>query len=183
MQPDNEITRSIQSTIGRIDRNTFQVLPGLIKQLFRDREWEKLKKEGDKKPFKNFVEYCESRDFNGLHIPVQKLMQLCDSKPEVVAMIERETSISYQRAVRNEKIKELRAEGKTQAEIAGEVGLSQNRVSEIVSENSVITQKTDKPKRTIDGYRITQYTKPETAAAKIREKFGDEFADTLKQLL
>ena len=44
------------------------------------------------------------------------------------------------------------------------VGLSQNRVSEVLSENRVITPKADTPRKTV-GYRITEYTRPATAAA------------------
>ncbi len=79
---------------------------------------------------------------------------------------------------RNEEIKAKREEGKTQQQIADEVGLSQNRVSEILSVKTVITEKADNPRK-VDGYRITTYTTPATAAMKIREKFGDAFADEL----
>ena len=177
------ITRTIQQTLGRIDGNIFQVLPGLIRQLFEKREWENIIAHKTQMPFKSFLDYCEADDVNGLNIKLDRLMQLCDSAPDVVELLERETSVRYQKQVRDERIKELRGSGMTQREIAEEVGLSRNRVSEIVSENSVITQKTDKSKRNQNGYRITTHTKPQTAAAKIREVFGDEFAEQLREAL
>jgi predicted transcriptional regulator len=84
-------------------------------------------------------------------------------------------------AARQEKAKELREEGKTQREIAEELGVSQQTVSVDLSlpEKEVITLKTGKEPRKVIGYRITQYTKPETAARRIREVFGDEFAASL----
>lgn len=54
----------------------------------------------------------------------------------------------------------MRDDGKTQQAIGDEVGLSQNRVSEILSEKGVMTPKTDTPKRTRTVLQITQYTKP-----------------------
>ena len=84
-------------------------------------------------------------------------------------------------AARQEKAKELRESGKTQQQIAEELGVSQQTVSVDLSlpEKEVITLKTGKEPRKVIGYRITQYTKPETAARRIREVFGDEFAASL----
>jgi hypothetical protein len=67
----------------------------------------------------------------------------------------------------------------TQQEIADQVGVSQRRVGQILEEKTVITEKTSKPKRDVKGYRITSYTKPETAAQKIIDIFGEEFAKNL----
>lgn len=52
----------------------------------------------------------------------------------------------------------------------------------LLPEKSVMTQKTGKaPRKAV--YQISEYTKPETAAEKIRDKFGDEFAFALGTLL
>ena len=48
--------------------------------------------------------------------------------------------------------------------------------SDAFSENSVYTKKTEKEPRRKKQFNITQYTKPTTAAQKIRATFGDEFA-------
>ena len=90
-----------------------------------------------------------------------------------------------QKMARAAKAKELREEGKTQQEIAEELGVSQQTVSSDLSlpEKEVITPKAGKEPRTVIGYRITQYTKPETAARRIREVFGDDFADALAESL
>jgi hypothetical protein len=63
--------------------------------------------------------------------------------------------------------------------VAEELGVSQRTVSDDLAENRVITEKPAKEPRKVIGYRITQYTKPETAARRIREVFGDEFAASL----
>jgi orotate phosphoribosyltransferase-like protein len=81
-------------------------------------------------------------------------------------------------AARQEKAKELREEGKTQREIAEELGVARTTLWRDGCRNDVITEKSQQPRKVI-GYRITQYTKPETAARRIREVFGDEFAASL----
>ena len=62
------------------------------------------------------------------------------------------------------------------------VGLSQRRVGQILEENRVRTPKTSNPRKTIR-YEISQYTKPATAAEKIRATFGHDFAQKLKDAL
>ena len=65
-----------------------------------------------------------------------------------------------------------------QQQIADAVGVHRNTVSSDLNqctEKTVMTEKTVQPtKKTV--YQINQYTKPETAAEKIRAKFGDDFA-------
>jgi DNA-binding CsgD family transcriptional regulator len=80
---------------------------------------------------------------------------------------------------RQTKAKQLREEGKTQREIAEELGVDQKTISRDLGKNTVITEKMPKEPRKVIGYRITQYTKPETAARRIRDIFGDEFANDL----
>jgi predicted XRE-type DNA-binding protein len=67
----------------------------------------------------------------------------------------------------------------TQQEIADQVGVSQGRVAQILLEKTVRTEKTNNPKRVKLRYEITSYTKPETAAQKIIDIFGEEFAKNL----
>lgn len=83
---------------------------------------------------------------------------------------------------RAEKVRELRDQNKTQQAIADELGVSQPTIANDLSENGVYTPKTDKPRKVIQ-YKISQYTKPETAAEKIHAKFGPEFAQALKEAL
>jgi len=84
-------------------------------------------------------------------------------------------------AERQAKAKELREEGKTQQQIADALGVSRRTVCSDLdcAENTVITQKPAQQPRKVIGYRITQYTKPETAAKRIRDIFGDKFANDL----
>jgi predicted transcriptional regulator len=84
---------------------------------------------------------------------------------------------------RAQKAKELREQGKTQQQIADELGVTQRTVSTDLEENRVITPKTSKPRKVI-GYRITEYTKPETAAQKLIDTFGDKWCSELvKELI
>ena len=79
---------------------------------------------------------------------------------------------------RAEKVKQLRDQGMTQQQIADAVGVHRNTVSSDLNqctEKSVQTEKPVQPRK-VTQYTVTQYTKPETAAEKIRAKFGDDFA-------
>lgn len=84
-------------------------------------------------------------------------------------------------AQRQTKARELRGEGRTQQEIAEELGVSRRTVCSDLdcAEKPVMTEKPAQQPRQRITYQITQYTKPETAARRIREVFGDEFANDL----
>jgi len=84
---------------------------------------------------------------------------------------------------RAEKAKALREEGKTQQAIADELGVDQKTVSRDLGNNTVYTPEVPKERRKVIQYKISQYTTPETAAQKIRAKFGDDFAQQLKEAL
>jgi predicted transcriptional regulator len=68
--------------------------------------------------------------------------------------------------------------GKTQQETADMLGVSQPTVVNDLSRNTDMPKKVDKPRVRIT-YQIQSGTKPETAAKKIKEKFGVEFAEQL----
>jgi len=68
----------------------------------------------------------------------------------------------------------------TQQAIADKYELSQNRVSEILSEKTVCTKKTDKPKRKQIQYKINSGTKPDVAATRIIETFGYDIELSLR---
>jgi predicted transcriptional regulator len=86
---------------------------------------------------------------------------------------------------RRETVKSLREDGLTQQEIADELGVHRNTVnSDLCTKNEVYTKEiVHKEPRKVTQYKISQYTKPEVAAKKIREIFGDEFADRLDEEL
>jgi DNA invertase Pin-like site-specific DNA recombinase len=93
-------------------------------------------------------------------------------------------SISELKAYRNEKIKQMKANGVANIKIAEKFKLSEGRVSQIINESLENNSLLKNPKDYIKySFTMNNYTKPETAAIKIRDKFGDEFADQLKELL
>ncbi len=73
-------------------------------------------------------------------------------------------------------------EGKTQQQVADELGVSQDTISKDLKRNTGMPEKVFKPRKRIT-YQIQDGTKPATAAQKIREKFGNDFADRLRQEL
>ncbi|HEY7804169.1 MAG TPA: hypothetical protein VIC30_07015 [Orrella sp.] len=69
-------------------------------------------------------------------------------------------------------------------ESAEKLGLSKSKAHRMLSQkSSVHTKNGTKPKRELKQYKISQYTKPATAAQKIRETFGDDYALELASLL
>ena len=116
---------------------------------------------------------------NYIGIQIEYLQEKAD---KAKSTIKEYSKPGKQNVYRNKYIKEQIEAGKTQQQVADEVGISRNRISEIVSEKSVYTPKTDTKRKTVQ-YKISQYTTPETAAQKIRGTFGDEFALALGTLL
>lgn len=75
-----------------------------------------------------------------------------------------------------------REAGESLREIAAEAGVSQQTVMRRCSTKTVYTEKVEQPRK-VTQYKITHYTKPTTAAAKIRATFGNDFALALGTLL
>ena len=69
--------------------------------------------------------------------------------------------------------------GESFRSIAKDSGVAPNTVRNRVCNKPSVHTKDCTPKRKVIQYKISQYTKPETAAVKIRDTFGDEFADAL----
>ena len=136
--------------------------------------------------FTTLREFVETTiDKGGLGIPLVKAKEFLDFNPayrhkaaELKARLDQKDD-DYRR---NVGIHAQRQQGKTQQQIANEVGLSRRRVGEVLAGKPVMTQKTAKP-RILSVYQINSGTKPETAAAKIVEKFGMGFAKSLKACL
>ena len=75
-----------------------------------------------------------------------------------------------------------REAGESLRDIAADEDVSPQTVMRRCSTNTVMTEKVEHKRQRIT-YQITQYTKPETAALRIRETFGDDFALTLGTIL
>jgi hypothetical protein len=105
---------------------------------------------------------------------------------DALLVLDPDHAIPIEEAVNKAKQKEewtaRREAGESYREIAKDVGVAPNTVKNRCAINTVITAKVAHPRNVI-GYRITQYTKPETAADKIIEKFGADFAQQLADSL
>jgi hypothetical protein len=75
-----------------------------------------------------------------------------------------------------------REAGESLREIAAEAGVAPNTVRNRCATKTVRTEKVAQTRR-LTRYEISHYTKPTTAAAKIRATFGDDFALALGTLL
>ena len=89
-------------------------------------------------------------------------------------------SKSEEIAERQAKARELREDGMTQQQIAEVLGVTDRTIrSDLKAEEKPArAEKISAPRQQIR-YAIYAGTKPETAARRIREVFGDEFADAL----
>ena len=106
-------------------------------------------------------------------------------QPITVAEADKEIRTKREEIIeRQAKAKELREEGKTQQEIADELGVTDRTIrSDLKAErNADMPEKVSAPRKRVTS-QIQFGTKPETAARRIREVFGDEFAEALKSFL
>ena len=85
---------------------------------------------------------------------------------------------------RAEEAKRLRDQGMTQREIAERLGVTDRTIRDDLkaAEKTVMTEISSASRQRIT-YQITNYTKPTTAAEKIRATFGDEWARELADSL
>ena len=139
-------------------------LIGDLERIIKHRLWERI-------GFSSMEEYAVKH--------LQHSEQWCH---EVIHIYRREWSPEERRKrtvgdliERNAQIR-ADAETKTQAEVAAEHGITQGRVSQIISGTA---------NRSKDGPRVylRPGTDPAAAAARIREKLGDDFADQLRLAL
>lgn len=118
------------------------------------------------------------REFIDNHVrPPAELLDMLQKAEGVLTLDAKEI---IDRLARNKDVAQEYAEGMSQAAIAEKYGIAQQTVSDIVTGKQVMT---GKPKRERKVLQLSSGTKPETAAQKIRDTFGDEFADQLKALL
>ena len=80
-------------------------------------------------------------------------------------------------ASRRQRVQELADEGLSQRAIAKQVGVSKTQV---VKDLGTHDKKGDQPRRV---YQVSNYTKPETAAAKLLDKFGHDWCRDLQAAL
>lgn len=80
------------------------------------------------------------------------------------------------------RILELKGDGLSERKIAAEVGKSQPTVHRVIQKSVMKKDESPAPRKLVV-YQLNQGTKPTVAALKIRQKFGDEFADALKEAL
>jgi hypothetical protein len=81
--------------------------------------------------------------------------------------------IANEQAIRDQEIRREAAGGKTQQQIAEEFGITQGRVSQVISPCP------NRPRPNRQVLQLSAGTDPALAAARIRERLGDDFADSL----
>ena len=129
--------------------------------------------------FESRNEFLEKRVLLDFDLTEQSLTDIVAAlkKGEPVKLTKREEVIA-----RSDESKRLvNEEGLTQQQAAEQLGVSRRTVSDDVARNEGIPTKPAAAKRI--QYTMTQYTSAESVANKIRDKFGDRFADELKMLL
>ena len=90
---------------------------------------------------------------------------------------------SLSKEVMRAQAREMEAQGKTTNEIAAAFGVTDRTIRNWKAEkNRVMTPKVSAARQRIT-YQVSNYTKPETAARKLREKFGAEWCQQLRKEL
>lgn len=143
-------------------------LADVVEDVYTYRLWEERRYSGPEEFLKEF-------GITGLNLD--------DPAKLIKELRKKDSQIKRRLLERNREIHAKREEGKTQQQIADEVGLSQRRVGQILEANPVMTEKTSKSKRERTIYQINSGTSPEVAARKIIDKFGIEFAMALSEAL
>ena len=155
-----DIVRETQQLLGDGTVKLMDVLPAAIRRLIHDRAWQSRKKQ-DGKPITDFEDLVTTPLPWGLETTVEELLHYCRKVPDVVQMINREV---------------LNAEGKSVRQVAEETGLSKSAVNERLS--GLVRTRKGKPQ-----VNLQPGSNPATAAERIREKLGDEFANKLRDAL
>lgn len=119
--------------------------------------------------------FFERMGILGLNLdkPAQLIRELRENRAGIKDRIIEEQKKQW--AAKREAGESLRA-------IAADADVSPQTVMRRCSTKSVRTQKVEQPRK-VTKYTVTHYTKPETAAAKIRGTFGNDFALALGTLL
>lgn len=109
-----------------------------------------------------------------------------DEPARVLKQIRSETGRKKYKVAARRHWVEQNKDRMTQQQMADRLDVSRPTIASDIkelSENRVRTPKTDNVQRQVVKYTITQYTKPETAAKKICEKFGEGFANALAEAI
>jgi hypothetical protein len=152
-----EMARGIRNA-GSDTKNNYKKLRLAMMSFVDEGYWREFDCIGEHWEFDSFAQFCDE----WIQFPLEKLKKLFAGEKDVLAVINSaELNPSGDKSVR---------------QIAEETGKSKSQAHSEVSG-------LNRTGRKVIQYNITQYTKPETAAAKIHEKFGADFAQQLKEAL
>lgn len=168
--------------------NEFKNIPDSISYLYQHPDvWKSVNIQNvGVKDFETFWDWVEGVLPFGLNMKKEMIFEMCGKDKDGGYPLDRDgravmviISDKLNKELRNVRDNEIKRSKKTQKELAELYGLKQQAISKILQKDG-IPQKSSKTKIS---YTMNNYTKPETAAFKIREKFGDEFAKKLKDEL
>jgi len=128
----------------------------------------------DRWVFDDFSRFCNE----WLRMPEDSLRKLFRGDPVAMAIL---NEAKLKRTVSRKQAEDWAARveaGESFREIGREEGVAHTTVVRQVVRKNSLDNKNAPPKPSRTQYKISQYTTPETAAMKIREKFGDDWADT-----
>jgi len=177
-EPDKHIISVVDEWIPKFAEGTDRQAWRLVGKMEKIIEFSLYKKVG----YKTLEEYCQDKIGHSTEW-IKGLISVyrSDYNGNKTITIGELTKRDQVNARSDESKRLVNEEGLTQQQAAEQLGVSRRTVSDDVARNSIATDKPAKPKWF--GYSITKYTTPQTAANKIRDKFGDRFADELKMLL
>ena len=182
----HDLINQAQQVLGRGESNLIDVLPKFIERIIDEQLWRECKtKEGE--PFHSFQHFCEYKLWWGLECPIDRMVDYCKYSESCTKLL----------------LSEVPALAKN-----GEIGRGRNSCNNITANsrgndstytlkrlkrdhpelaNAVINGELSANAAAIQaGFRkpsITINPDPESAAAAIRRKFGDDFSVELGKLL
>lgn len=137
--------------------------------------------------YKSFAAFCEGELNTSIEVVEDVLAgfrQLQENGQSVEVTAADAAKVGkQQRYERNLQIHADREAGMTQQAIAEKYDISRGRVAQVLLENPVMTEKTNKPRTRKKVYQLNESTDPQAAAEKLREKFGAEYCRNLAREL
>jgi hypothetical protein len=162
--------RSLQYTLESLDGNSMNYVIGTLNEMKAQHTWFKFPKGNPVKTPRGLLELVTGKPADDV---IHAFKTIGETSFKFIKWIE-DPEWQDEDFIRNQHIRAERRTGKTQQQIADEVGLSQNRVSEILSVKPAHTAKTDKPRIQVCVYlnadRRRGRTEPTASRSDIRSK-------------
>jgi hypothetical protein len=179
-----DIVKETQQILGSGEGELYKVLPAYVQKLIQTEAWVGRKKR-DGSEFTSFEDFVTTKLWHGLESTIGDLKLYCKRDPDVVKMIDGAVGVIGEHGGKREQGCNTNLKQSNTATYAlkrlkrDHPELAEQVINGDLSANAAAIQA---------GFRTWQFSMPgnitpEKAATKIRDKFGDAFANDLKEAL